>query len=198
MFSPEQILAEVEKDRPYYEETGGGVTLSGGEPTYQRAFFVAVVDLLHSRGLNILLETNGFFSYPELKRSLQSIDCIYYDIKAVDPDKHERLTGVGVETIHRNLACLLAEHRSVTIRYLVVPGFNDSDNDLNLLVELLRRHAVHQIVALRHHSLWAAKKLRLGMMDLMPETDSLREETEQQLQRARQQLLTRGIETVVE
>ena len=88
-YTPGQVLTEIEKDRVYYEETGGGVTFSGGEPTLQPSFLTDLVYLCKAKNIHTTLETCGYFHYDALIETLFKIDLIYFDIKIIHAEHHK-------------------------------------------------------------------------------------------------------------
>ncbi|OFZ82336.1 MAG: hypothetical protein A2583_15500 [Bdellovibrionales bacterium RIFOXYD1_FULL_53_11] len=157
-----EIVEIAERDKKYFEATGGGITLSGGEATLQTEFFNALVRELHGRKIRVNLETNGNFDSKKLATSLKLLDCIYLDIKAVDRDTHFRITGGYNDAILTNLDRLKEFSRNLIIRYLVVPGYNDSSGDLHLLLELLEKNRILKLELLKFHKLWIDKPAAIG------------------------------------
>lgn len=123
--SVEKILDVVEKDRPFYANSGGGLTLSGGEPTMHMEFSDLLLAGARERLIHTCLDTNGFCSWEVLERLIGNVDIVLYDVKHLDSLKHEQLTGAGNELILANLAKLTRTETEVWVRIPVVPGFND-------------------------------------------------------------------------
>ncbi len=123
-----RIMAEVEKDRLFYEESGGGVTFSGGEPLLQWEFLVDVLDECGVRGLHRAVDTTGSTSSEVLEEVARRTDLFLYDIKTLDPALHKEATGVLLQPILDNLRQLLDAGSKVRIRIPLVPGVNDGEN----------------------------------------------------------------------
>ena len=121
-----QILDEVEQDRPFYENSGGGLTLSGGEPTGQLDFSLQVLKEAKKRTIHTCLDTSGFCEWEELESLLPYTDIVLYDLKHIDPEKHREKTGVSNEKILDNLSRLSSTSKEIWVRIPVIPGFNDS------------------------------------------------------------------------
>jgi pyruvate formate lyase activating enzyme len=121
-----ELLAEAEADRPWYEATGGGVTLSGGEPCAQPDFALAFLAGCHERGLHTALDTCGQASPEIFERVLDAVDLVLFDLKHADEASHRELTGAGLATIHTNLReaarRALAGKLKLWIRTPLVPG----------------------------------------------------------------------------
>jgi len=124
--SVEEILDEVEQDRLFYDNSGGGMTLSGGEPTAYPDFSIKILKAARDRGLHVCLDTNGFCEWKVLEELLKYVDIVLYDLKHIDPGKHKEKTGVSNELILENLARLTETGLEIWVRIPVVPGYNDS------------------------------------------------------------------------
>ncbi|QGY41898.1 choline TMA-lyase-activating enzyme [Pseudodesulfovibrio cashew] len=132
-----EILEIIEEDRPFYETSGGGATLSGGEVFAQPEAAISLLQACRQRGINTAVETCGY-ARPEVIASVaEHVDLFLYDIKHMDSDEHYRLTGVRNETILRNLVWLLENRHDVKIRLPLLKGVNDGEAELNLLAEFL-------------------------------------------------------------
>lgn len=125
----DEILDEVESDRPFYDNSGGGMTLSGGEPTAHPDFSAKILAEARARGLHNCLDTNGHCSWEVLERLLKDTDIVLFDLKHTDPVKHREWTGADNALILENLAKLSLTGVEVWVRIPVVPGFNDSIQD---------------------------------------------------------------------
>jgi len=125
-FSVNEILDEVERDRPFYDNSGGGMTISGGEPTAHPEFVVQLIEGARSRGLHICLDTNGYCRWDILGPLVQSVDIVLYDLKHLDSAKHFEMVGVGNELVLENLVKILGTGQEIWIRHPIVPDYNDS------------------------------------------------------------------------
>ncbi len=121
-----EIINEVEKDRPFYDNSGGGMTLSGGEPTAHGDFAKELLSLAKEKGIHTCLDTNGFCDRKVLEKLIAYVDVVLFDIKHLDPEKHKNATGVTNKIILENLNMLLKTGKDIWIRIPVIPGFNDS------------------------------------------------------------------------
>ncbi|MFO7965604.1 MAG: glycyl-radical enzyme activating protein [Desulfobacterales bacterium] len=124
--SIEEILTEVEKDRMFYENSGGGMTLSGGEPTSHPAFSKELLIAAKKSGIHTCLDTNGFCAQAVLENLLPYVDIVLFDIKHIDAAKHENATGVSNDIVLANLSMLLTTGKEVWVRIPVIPGFNNT------------------------------------------------------------------------
>jgi pyruvate formate lyase activating enzyme len=116
------LLDEVERDRLYYETSGGGVTFSGGEPLHQWRFLLAALERCGRRDLHRVVDTTGFASQEVLMRAAAETDLFLYDLKVMDPAVHRRVTGVPLAPIVENLERLLRAGARVRVRIPLVPG----------------------------------------------------------------------------
>ncbi len=123
--SLKEILDEVEQDRPFYENSGGGLTLSGGEPTVHTDFAEEILAGSRARGLHNCLDTNGHCKWEDLERLLKNTDIVLFDLKHIDTVAHKEKTGVGNELILENLRKLMEFGAETWVRIPVVPDFND-------------------------------------------------------------------------
>ncbi len=139
----EQLLAELLKDRAFYENSGGGVTLSGGEPSMQPDFSEALLRALKENGINTALDTCGVCSKQTLERLLPFIDLVLFDLKISDPQRHHELTGASNRQILENLTFIrdfrLAQRKQfeIWIRTPLIPGATDSDENILAIGQIL-------------------------------------------------------------
>ncbi len=127
-----EVLAEVEKDRVFYDQSGGGVTVSGGEPLAQPDFLVELLTLLKARGFRTCVDTSGFAAPGVLEAVASLVDAFLYDLKHLDDETHRRLTGVSNAPVLANLGRLagLPAGPALAVRIPVIPGHNDDDENL--------------------------------------------------------------------
>ena len=135
----DEVLSIILRDAPFYRRSGGGVTLGGGEPTYQPEFARSLLDRFSTHGLNTAIETCGQAETRAFLSVAEAADRVYFDIKHLNRDVHIALTGVSNELILDNLTALLHVHRDVVVRYPLVPGCNDGDSDLRAFADYLLR-----------------------------------------------------------
>lgn len=149
-----QVLAEVERDRIFYEHSGGGMTISGGEPLQQVEFTRALLHACKKAGFHTALETCGFQSWELFETTLGDLDLLLYDVKQMDPEKHKRFTGVSNEIILSNLKKAVATGVKTVIRVPVIPGFNDDDEDISAMGAFLQRiDRIERVDLLPYHRL---------------------------------------------
>ncbi len=128
-----QLLEEILRDRPFYETSGGGVTFSGGEPLMQAEFLAAALAACRRQGLHTAVDTCGYAARGTIEAVSALTDLWLYDLKTLDPEQHARATGVALAPILENLRRLDHAGARVWIRIPLIPGFNDSDQDLDAM-----------------------------------------------------------------
>ena len=133
----EEVLRQILSDRVYYEQSGGGVTLSGGEPVLQGDFCEALLKCLKDEGIHTCLQTAGFYPYALLERLLPWLDLIMYDIKGMDSAIYSEHVHGDRETTLDNLRRLDADAVSFVVRTPVVAGVNDSRQEIEAIVKML-------------------------------------------------------------
>ena len=171
------VLAEVEKDRIFYEQSGGGVTLSGGDPLVQADFAAALLDACRSRGIRTALDTAGRSSNGVLDRLAAKADLVLYDLKCLDEARHREFTGVSNAPILENLKALVAAGREVWVRIPLVHGVNDDeDNIRQTMALLLSLKTVRQVGLLPYHSGGLDKARRIGQESQFRKFESPSEE----------------------
>ncbi len=161
-WSAGELHAELLRDRPFYETSGGGVTFSGGEPVLQAAFLSELLPPLRGEGLHVAIETCGAYPFSHVEPLLESIDLVLFDVKAADAERHRAFTGRSNEQILENLRRLLGRDARVEVRMPVIPGHNDDDECVLQMAALLRGLGVGKLTLLPYNHLWEAKLPRLG------------------------------------
>jgi len=158
-----EVLEEVGKDAVLYETSGGGVTLSGGEPVSQPGFTSALLSALKAEGYHTALDTSGEVPWEAMERVLVDVDLVLYDLKHMDPGIHEELTGAPNERILSNLKKISALEKELVVRVPIIPGHNDSYDNLNRMGELLESlKGIEAVELLPYHNLGVPKYIALG------------------------------------
>lgn len=163
MMTSEGVVDEVLKDRAYYAATGGGVTVSGGEPLVQPQFAMDILRRCRSQGIHTVLDTSGFAPVKILTQSLECTDLYLYDFKSADESLHFQMTGVRPQIIQENLQFLISQGARVILRCPLVPGVNDQTFHLAAIVKMEARYpSLESIDILPWHKMGVAKYHRLG------------------------------------
>jgi pyruvate formate lyase activating enzyme len=153
-----QIIDDLLRDSDYYAASGGGLTLSGGEPLAQRRFTEALLRLAREASIHTCLDTSGFATGRTIMRMLGLVDLWLYDLKATGEQEHRRLTGVGDERIMENLERLLALGERVRLRLPLVPGVNDTDEHLQHVARIVACHPELDGVDVLPYHAWGVEK----------------------------------------
>ncbi len=124
------LATEIEKDLVFYEQSGGGVTFSGGEPLQQPDFLQALLEECRAREIHTAVDTSGYAEPQVIQRINEQVDLWLFDLKHIDNQAHQRLTGAGNELILENIRRLASAGSNVVVRVAVVPGFNDDDANI--------------------------------------------------------------------
>jgi pyruvate formate lyase activating enzyme len=135
--SVEDLMVELERDRPFYDETGGGVTFSGGEPLAQGEFLLACLAACRERGLHTAVDTSGCAERGLVLDVAKLTDLFLYDLKIMDEERHAKLTGGALAPIVENLRALDASGAAIRIRLPVIPGVTDDRENLDALGRLV-------------------------------------------------------------
>lgn len=162
-FSHEELVELLCRDRAFYENSGGGVTLTGGEATLFVEWTGELARRLKERGIRVLLETCGHFEWPRFEAALlPHVDTIYVDLKLVDPGAHEEHCGRSNATILDSIDKLVATEREVLIRIPLVPGITATSEALERAAAFLRQKGVKRLALLPYNPLWGTKLEALG------------------------------------
>ena len=165
-YSVDEVLKEVIKDKAFYETSGGGVTFSGGECMLQIDFLTEILKKCKENGIHTAVDTAGHIPWESFEKIIPDTDLFLYDIKAMNDELHKEYTGVSNSLILENIARLLKSNVGVWVRVPIIPGVNDSEDEMKKIksffeangypekVELLPYHAMgeHKYVALNRKS----------------------------------------------
>lgn len=165
--SVEEIVRIAEKDIPFFANSGGGVTLSGGEPTLFMDFTARLAGELRKSGIAVLLETCGHFNRDAfMERIYPHLEMIFFDIKIIDPDEHRRLCGrpndVILENFRRLHGAFLDGGIPVLPRVPLIPGRTATDENLSAIAAFLREQGARRVGLLQNNPLWFEKNEMLG------------------------------------
>ena len=159
----EEVMLEVLRDRVFYEESGGGVTFSGGEPLMQPQFVLALVEACREHGLHTTIDTCGFGYIDHLLTLAPLTDLFLYDLKFMDDAKHREFCGVSNTPILANLQRLTQVHQNICLRVPLIPGVNDSEENLEGLARWATSlPGVRHVNLLPYHPTGVQKFKRLG------------------------------------
>lgn len=181
--SVDEVLRIVEQDGMFYSRSGGGITLSGGEPTAQPEFALALLRQARQRRIRTAMETCGYASWEGLREMCSLLDSLLFDIKSLDDTRHRECTGVSNERILANFKRIVEAFPKLTIhvRTPIIPGFNDTEQDVRAIAELVARYPNVDYEILPYHRLGTQKYVFLDREPPMGEA-SLPDETFRRLE----------------
>lgn len=159
-----QVVDAVARDQVFYKNSGGGVTLSGGEVCMQPEFAAAILALCREKGIHTAIETTGFCTWPKFESILRHVDQLMFDFKNMDSALHKQYTGVDNALILENARKASDIVPEMVVRWPVIPGFNDSDENARALASFITENMpkVSRIDLLPYHSAGKSKAERIG------------------------------------
>ncbi|MBI2388192.1 MAG: radical SAM protein [Deltaproteobacteria bacterium] len=187
LMTPRAIIAEVLKDRDYYAVSGGGLTVSGGDPLLHVAPVRALLEEARRNDLHTCVQTSGAVPEANLAAVLGLVDLFQLDLKHMDARRHRALTGASNERVLRAAAFLAERGAAVQFRMPLLPGVNDDDENLGALARFLAGLSVHALELVPYHRLYLDKYASLGLeprlRDLQPPSAADRERVVDRLRR---------------
>lgn len=165
--TPEEVMAEVEKDKGFYDNTGGGMTLSGGEMLTHAAFCERLIDLAEEREIRVCLDTSGCGDGQALLRMARrkNVTDVLYDMKSIDDTVHQAFTGRSNAVILENLRMLAADpetREKIQMRMPLIHGVNDTESIIQATGELYRTLGLKRVTLLPYHDLGVSKSRNVG------------------------------------
>lgn len=171
------LLSELERDRIFYDQSGGGVTLTGGEPLLQHEFVIALMKELRNRSIHSVLDTSGYAPKEIFRRAAAESDLILYDLKLLDEHRHKEVTGVSNKLIIDNLKWAANSGLDLVIRIPLIPGINDSDVEIRDKAKFLAALGnIRSVNILPYHRGGLEKARRLGESSSFDEFEAPSEE----------------------
>jgi len=160
-----EVMEEVMKDKIFYDASGGGITITGGEPSYQADFTLNLLRLAKNAGISLAIETCGIGSREFYKEAASLGTTFLYDIKCMDPARHRELTGADNRHIMENLQYLMDLGADIILRLPLIPDCNDRDEDIALLSDFLNKNKGRFRFAeiMPYHNLGVGKSERIGV-----------------------------------
>ncbi len=160
----EEVVAEALRDRVFYEKSGGGVTLSGGEPAMQSEFSLALMQALRREGVHIILDTSGGVSWSRLRPLVELADLVLYDIKVIDADRHLEYTGIPLQTVLDNAREIAGLGKPMWVRTPVIPGYTDGEDNIRGIARFIKENlpTAQRYDLLAFNNTCSAKYRRLG------------------------------------
>jgi pyruvate formate lyase activating enzyme len=161
--SVDDVMHEIMADFDFYKNSGGGMTLSGGEPLSQLPFSMELLNRCRENGVNTCVETSGFVSTEQFKKVLPLVDIFLFDYKVTGSDEHQKYTGVPNERILENLELAYLYGIPIILRCIIVPGINDNEKHFNAIAALHRKYPkLKGIEILPYHTMGNNKRTSIG------------------------------------
>jgi pyruvate formate lyase activating enzyme len=177
----DEVMAEVMADVDFYKNSGGGMTLSGGEPLFQYSFAKAILQHCKKLGVSTCVETSGFVSPFKFKQLLPFIDVLLFDYKITESQDHENYTGVPNLAILENLNAAYRYGTSIILRCPVIPEINDNDWHFNAIAEISEKYPkLAGIELLPYHDMGNSKRISIGRNETLTELKTVLPEVSQQ------------------
>ncbi len=180
------VTEELKKDLVFFEESGGGVTFSGGEPLTQPDFLLVLLKEMQSSMIHTAVDTTGYTQRSVIESIFPYTDLFLYDLKVMDPEKHKKFTGVDNGIILENLEYVLKKGKDVRIRFPLIPGYNDDEQNIFEMARFLNKaKVIPEIDILPFHRMGISKYRKLSKNSLMeflsPPSDDKIEEVKNML-----------------
>ena len=170
------IITEVMKDEAFYEESEGGVTLSGGEVLYQAAFATELLRQLKAKNIHTASETTGYAKPEVFLPFIEQVDLLYFDIKHHDEKQHKVGTGVSLKPILKNLSLALKQQQNLVVRIPVIPGYNDGPENAEAFASLFNQMGLSTVELLPFHQFGEKKYASLDRTYQMQDIPQLHTE----------------------
>lgn len=163
-YTIEEVIKEARKDIAFFEESNGGITLSGGEPLLQIEFVEELLKKLKKIGLHTAVDTSGYVPFENIERIVNYTDLFLYDIKSIDDDKHLKYTGVSNKLILENLKKISEIHNNINLRLPIIEGINADINEIKKVNSFINSLNIRDITILPYHDIAKHKYKKLGKM----------------------------------
>ncbi len=170
----DELFKIILGDQVFFEESGGGVTFSGGEPLMQIDFLYKIAKLCKQNNIHTCIDTTGFASDKEIKKIAEVTDLFLYDIKLIDNELHKKYTGVHIDKILRNLKWLDQNNKKAILRFPVIPGITDTEKNISEIKSFIKSlKNINQIDLLPYHNISNGKYSRFKKENKMSNTQAL-------------------------
>jgi len=158
-----QLMVEIEKDRPFYEQSGGGVTLSGGEVMTHIDFVEELIEACQHQGISVVVDTCGYAPRENFTRIMEKVDLFLYDLKLLDDQEHRHYTGKGNGIILENLQMLSDCGQRINLRLPLIEGINTDDEHIQQVLHFIESLTIDSINLLPYHHLGIGKYEKMNL-----------------------------------
>lgn len=187
-----EVMSEIKKDTLFHEESGGGVTFSGGEVFVQEKFLISLLAECRKNDIHICIDTTGHTAPENIENALAYADMFLYDIKLMDSDAHREYCGVGNEKILANFETVYKSGKKLRLRFPVIPGITDTDENVLAVAEFAAGYPGVEADLLPYHRIGKDKYRRLGMEYHM---EGVQQPTQQRMEEIEEIFTRKGITT---
>lgn len=192
MMTVDEVMSVLRKDALFYENSGGGITFGGGEPTSGGQFFLDMAEAALYEGWHVTVDTCGYCPEEQFGKVLRTVDLLLFDCKHMDPEEHKKLTGVDNALILRNMDAALKSGREVRIRMPLMPGLNDSDENLAAMADFFLPRGKSEIEIMPCHFFGRNKYVALAKP--LP---NVRQYTPEELKEVQERFARHGFSTLI-
>lgn len=189
-----ELIKIISRDLAFYEQSGGGVTFSGGEPLSQSDFLLECLSACKNLDLHTTVDSSGYALEADLLKTSGFTDLFLYDLKVLDDTVHQKVTGVSNALILQNLKVLIEMRKRIFLRVPVIPGVNDQVADWQNLPDFIKSSTIEQVNLLPYHRIGSGKYASLGINNPMP--DNLAVDSNQ-LNRLQNFFASKGFKTII-
>ena len=165
IYTVNELFNEINKDRVFYEESGGGITCSGGEPMMQIDFLEEFLKVCKTKKVHTVIDTSGYAEFDNFKRILKYTDLFLYDLKFISEKKHKKYTGLSNKIIINNLTMLKNNNASIRIRIPVIPDINGKE-EIDEIIKFVDKIGIKKVDLLAYHQVGINKEYRLGKQNV--------------------------------
>ena len=191
----DELLNIIKKDKVFYDESEGGVTFSGGEPTVQTNFLLSILKEFKKSNIHTVVDTCGESSWKNYAEINEYVDLYLYDLKLIDNIQHNKYTGVSNQRIHANLEKLLENGKDVELRIPLIPGITDTEQNISDLINFIKSLSTIPSVTLLPYNPLNQDKLDRFCMD--NKLGKLKVQSEQKLFQIKQKFIVNGIDAII-
>lgn len=162
-YSIKELVKEIEKDSTFYEQSGGGVTLSGGEPMVNIDFVEKLINICSEKGIAVVIDTCGNVPYENFQRVKDKVQMFLYDLKLADSKRHIKYTGVDNSIILENLRNLSRDGANINLRIPIIEGVNADEENIKETIDIVKNLNIHKVNLLPYHDIGRDKYRKLNM-----------------------------------
>lgn len=193
-YTIDEILKEVIKDKVFYEQSNGGVTISGGEPLLQINFVEELLKKLKDKNIHTAVDTSGAVGFENIRRTAPYTDIFLYDIKLMDDEKHKEYTGVSNKLILDNLKKLSQIHNNINLRMPIIEGVNGDESHIEKTIAFIKGLNINKVNLLPYHDIARHKYKKL---DILYEEEKMSKPSDEKMQHFKEMFEREGYEVKI-